>query len=68
VSYLLAIGIPSIISASGNEDHSTYWTERRANRHAKSYFEKHYSVDWNSQYWDRSYKKYRIIENGYPTY
>jgi hypothetical protein len=65
--YLFAIGIPSIISAAG-DDHSTYWTEKRANRRAKAYFGKYYGIDWNSQYWDRAEKKYRIIEDRYPTY
>jgi len=36
--YLPVIGIPS---ASG-----ALWTEKRANRYAKRYFEKHYGVDW----------------------
>ena len=51
--YLLVIGIPSLISAFGKGDHSVFWTEIRANRHAKRYFSKHYGVDWR--------------EYGYPT-
>lgn len=51
--YLPVIGLPSLISAMGKGDHNVFWTEIRANRHAKRYFGKHYSVAWN--------------ENGYPT-
>jgi hypothetical protein len=54
LSYLFAIGMPSLISAGGNEYDSTvgmythdyYWTERRANNRAAKYFKKHYGVDW----------------------
>jgi RHS repeat-associated protein len=46
LSYLFAIGLPSIFSASGSGDHSTYWTETRANRRAEKYFKKHYEVNW----------------------
>lgn len=51
--YLFAIGIPSAISASkvssgSNYQHQAYWTERRANRLAESYFSK-FGVDWNNQ-------------------
>jgi hypothetical protein len=46
LSYLFAIGIPSVISAGGSEYNSTagmythdyYWTETRANRRAAKYF------------------------------
>lgn len=51
--YLPVIGLSSLISASGKGDHSIFWTETRANRHAKRYFGKHYSLAWN--------------EKGYPT-
>ena len=51
--YLLVIGLPSLISAMGKGDHNVFWTEIRANRHAKRYFAKHYDVDWH--------------EYGYPT-
>lgn len=51
--YLLIIGLPSLISALGEGDHSVFWTEIRANRHAKRYFSKQYGVDWS--------------ERGYPT-
>ena len=51
--YLLAIGLPSLVSAMGKGDHSAFWTEIRANRHAKRYFSKHYTIAWN--------------ESGYPT-
>lgn len=51
--YLLVIGLPSLISAMGKGDHSVFWTELRANRHAKNYFGKRYGIDWS--------------EFGYPT-
>jgi RHS repeat-associated protein len=54
LSYLFAIGIPSLISADkskptegGLTTHKKYWTEIRANKRAKKYFEKYYGVDWN---------------------
>ena len=43
----------SLISALGRGDHSAFWTEIRANRHAKRYFGQRYGVDWS--------------EYGYPT-
>ena len=52
-AYLLVVGLPSLVSAFGKGDHSKFWTEIRANRHAKKYFGKRYGVDWN--------------EYGYPT-
>ena len=39
LSYIVAIGL---FSACGAE-----WTEIRANKHAKTYFEHYYDVDWN---------------------
>lgn len=51
--YLFVIGLPSLISAMGKGDHNVFWTEIRANRHAKRYFSKRYGVDWS--------------EYGYPT-
>lgn len=51
--YLLVIGLPSLISAMGKGNHSTFWTELRANRHAKKYFSKRYGMTWS--------------EFGYPT-
>ena len=51
--YLPVIGLPSLLSAMGKGDHNLFWTEIRANRHAKQYFSKHYAIAWN--------------ENGYPT-
>ena len=51
--YLPVIGLPSLLSAFGKGDHSVFWTETRANRHAKRYFSNHYSIAWN--------------ETGYPT-
>jgi hypothetical protein len=55
LSYLFAVGIPSVMSANdavydpntGGSSHDVFWTERRANRHAASYFRKHYNIDWN---------------------
>ena len=55
-SYLLAIGIPSIISAGRNKNHLGYWTEIRANKRAKRYFSRYYNIDWS------------IYEKLYPTY
>ena len=51
--YLPFVGLPSLMSALGKGNHDVFWTEIRANRHAKRYFAKHYSIVWN--------------ENGYPT-
>lgn len=51
--YLPFIGLPSLLSAFGKGDHNIFWTELRANSHAKKYFGKHYSIAWN--------------ESGYPT-
>lgn len=51
--YLPVIGLPSLMSALGKGDHNVFWTEIRANRHAKRYFGEHYSIVWN--------------EDGYPT-
>ena len=53
-SYLFAIGIPSAKSAINSEKinkrytHSWYWSELRANRAAKNYFNKHYGIDWSA--------------------
>jgi len=52
LSYLFAIGIPSIFSANkANNDpsyhHYEYWTETRANRRAEKYFKKHFNINWN---------------------
>ena len=51
--YLPVIGLPSLLSAFGKSNHNVFWTELRANNHAKKYFGKHYSITWN--------------EAGYPT-
>ena len=51
--YLPLIGLPSLLSAFGKGDHNVFWTEIRANSHAKRYFSKYYAIAWN--------------ENGYPT-
>lgn len=48
ITYLLAIGLPSVISAAGTGDHSIFYTERLANRHAEKYFSKWYDVEWDS--------------------
>ncbi len=52
-TYLLLIGLPSLMNALGKGDHNVFWTEIRANCHAKRYFSKYYSIAWN--------------ETGYPT-
>jgi hypothetical protein len=80
LSYLFAIGIPSIISAGNSKQadgyddgvstHDFYWTEMRANRNAKKYFGKHYGVDWDKPYhiWGDKYLwKGTTIETFYPT-
>ena len=51
--YLPIIGLSSLLSAMGKGNHNVFWTEIRANSHAKRYFGKYYSMAWN--------------ENGYPT-
>jgi len=70
LSYLLAIGIPSLISASKHDgQHYKYWTETRANRHAEKYFGKYYGVDWdNDTFWYEPWKMYRKIKDRYPTH
>ena len=45
--YLLIVGLPSLMSALGKGDHNSFWTEIRANRHAKVYFGKYYGIAWN---------------------
>jgi hypothetical protein len=55
LSYLLAIGVPSIFSANGSKPvsgqpystHDIFWTELRANNHAEKYFRKYYGMFWN---------------------
>lgn len=64
ISYLFAIGIPSLISAAGDGNHSIFWAERRANRHAKRYFKRYYGIDWATQ----KTKYYGITEENFPTY
>ena len=51
--YLPFIGLPSLLSTLGKGDHNVFWTELRANRHARRYFSKYYAIAWN--------------EEGYPT-
>ena len=51
--YLLLVGLPSLLSALGKGDHNVFWTEIRANSHAKRYFSKYYAIAWK--------------EEGYPT-
>ncbi len=60
ISYLLTIGLPSLISAGtmsqvpgepfGVTTHDFRWYEMRANRHAARYFGNYYDVDWNWPY------------------
>ena len=71
-SYLFAIGIPSAFSAGISEyianglyTHDVYWTERRANKHAKRYFGKYYGIDWNTA---TSPYRWGTFEDNYPTY
>ena len=52
-TYLIFIGLPSLMNALGKGNHDVFWTEIRANRHAKQYFGKYYSIAWD--------------EAGYPT-
>ena len=52
-TYLIFIGLPSLMSALGKGNHDVFWTEIRANRHARRYFGKYYSIAWD--------------EAGYPT-
>ncbi len=57
LSYLFAIGLPSLISASrsspvngeppGVTTHDFRWYEMRANRHGARYFKKYYGVNWD---------------------
>jgi hypothetical protein len=71
LSYLFAVGIPSLISVGNSEQisgevsgvstHDKYWTEMRANKRAKKYFGKHYGVDWNTSYKGYDYEAF------YPT-
>jgi len=71
ISYLLAIGLPSLISAGTSKDldvppystHSRSWSEIRANKLAKDYFGNHYGVDWNKPYRHYVYR-IGIDENG----
>ena len=68
LSYLFAVGIPSIISANNFEDiegeprrvttHQFRTFEMRANRKAAKYFGKHYGVDWNTTYREGTYETY----------
>lgn len=51
--YLPVVGLSSLFSAMGKGDHNVFWTEIRANCHAKKYFGQRYGVDWS--------------EYGYPT-
>ena len=70
LSYLFAIGIPSIISAADaspipgkfadTHDYMPY--EMRANRKAKRYFGRYYGVSWKTKYRSADYEAY------YPTH
>ena len=56
ITYLLAIGLPSVISAASIGDghsHKVFYTELLANRHAEKYFSKRYNVKWDS--WANDY-------------
>jgi RHS repeat-associated protein len=45
--YPFMIGIPSLISAAGDEEkHSNRWYEKSANRYAERYFRRFHGVDW----------------------
>jgi hypothetical protein len=54
LSYLFAVGIPSIFSADnstwqqekGYSTHDEYWTEVRANKRAAKYFKRYFNIDW----------------------
>lgn len=48
-AYLPVIGLPSLWSALGKGNHNVFWTELRANCHAKRYFGKHYGIAWNEK-------------------
>lgn len=75
LSYLFAIGLPSLVSANRNQaiygppfnTHQNFYTEHRANRNAAAYFGKHYGVDWNRPY-SRPGHDYpdTTIDNYYP--
>jgi hypothetical protein len=52
-AYLPVIGLSSLLSALGKGNHNVFWTELRANTHAKRYFGKYYGIAWN--------------DNGFPT-
>ena len=70
ISYLFAIGLPSIVSAAGASQvpgeptgvstHDFRWYEMRANIHAARYFGKYYKVYWLSLY------RSGTIEDYYP--
>ena len=62
LSYLFAIGIPSLIDAEWGDNHRVFWTEKRANRRAKKYFEKYYNVNWDD------YENPDNLFKYYPTY
>ena len=72
--YLPVLGIPSLISAAGDGDHSRFWSEIRANKNAKEYFRWDGFVDWNSAHPNGSgwyddewiFHPY-TIEDRYPT-
>ena len=74
LSYLFAVGIPSLKSANGATQiqgqpkgvttHDFKWYEMRANRHAKRYFGKYYGVDWeNETYGSGTYETYFPTRN-----
>ena len=62
--YLPVIGLTSLISAMGKGDHNSYWTEMRANRHAKKYFGKRYGIEWREEEYPTKKKPPSIIFGG----
>lgn len=67
-SYLFAVGIPSVFSASGSEQKHAYrWYERQANSFASDYFGRHHGIDWNDILNDRR-NQYNDGSSKYPLY
>ena len=68
IGYLPVIGVPSGLSAWINsyEEHHQFWTEKRANKRAKKYFEDYYGVDWDGPA-GIHFPDYNSIEELYPT-
>ena len=47
LAYIPVVGLASLMSALGTGNHNIFWTEIRANCHAKRYFGKHFAVKWD---------------------